>query len=40
MKKFVTSLLAAALFAGAVSAMAAEPAMFHFGVCTGRVSQT
>ena len=40
MKKFVVGLLTAALFAGAVSAMAAEPAKFHIGVCTGTVSQS
>ena len=40
MKKFVVALLTAALFAGAVSAMAAEPAKFHIGVCTGTVSQS
>ncbi len=40
MKKFVTGLLCVTLVMGAAIVMAAEPAAFHIGVCTGTVSQS
>ena len=40
MKKLVLGLLGAAVVMSAAQAMAAEPAKFHIGVCTGTVSQS
>ncbi len=40
MKKFVTGLLCAAFVMSAAMAIAAKPAAFHIGVCTGTVSQS
>jgi hypothetical protein len=40
MKKVVCALIGASLFLGAVQALAAEPAKFHIGICTGTVSQS
>ena len=40
MKKALFGLLSAALVVSAATAMAAAPAKFHIGVCTGTVSQS